>query len=264
MHRSLFKLVLTLSVGLPVVGCSDGVELSGNTEVGHVNQADQCGSTWDLQDVELYDGGDPDFDQAFVAKYEGAFGRKCSGTLIGSDVFLTVEHSSCRLDPGDQVGFGCQLSASNPNPPDPDAAAAANCEWFTVTESWNYPGGEDTSVGRLAGSPGLKYGWVIPARRTPSVGERLALFQHPAADGRRKMIGFGAVTTVVDKDVRYQIDSSGGGSGAGLLDKQGFLVAVNRAHGCTGAGNVGTSMEFIIDQVPEVRQRVAALWMMAL
>lgn len=103
-----------------------------------------------------------------------------------------------------------------------------------------------------------------PARRTPVVTERLAMFQHPLADGRRKMVGFGPVTAVNGKDVRYEIDMSGGSSGAGLLDDQGFLVAVNRAHGCTGTGNVGTSMEFIIDEVPEVRQRVAALWMIAL
>ncbi len=246
-------------------GCGEAGELPKDQPVAEVSQASVCGTTWDLQDVELYDGSDPDYDQAFVAKYEGAFGKDCSGTLIGSDLFLTVAHDGCSVTVGESVYFGCQVSASNPNPADPVQAALDNCESYSAIQSWNYTGGYDVSVARLDGKPGLKYGWVVPARRTPSVNERLAMFQHPLEFGRRKMVGFGPVIGVDGKDVEYTIDTSGGSSGAGVLDQLGFLVAVHRRGGCGGSsGNTGTSMEFIIDEIPEVRSPVVAMWLAAL
>jgi V8-like Glu-specific endopeptidase len=232
-----------------------------DSELGVEAQAAQCGATWDLQDVELYNGSDALYSQAFVARYQGAFGKRCSGTLIGPNTFISVEH--CDADAGSGFYFNCQVSASDPNPPDPEAAAAARCQRFEATAVSHYDGSVDVSVATLAGSPGSTYGWIYPTRRLPSVGEHLAVIQHPVHDGRRKMVGFGDVVAIDGKDLRYAIDTSGGSSGAGVLDAQGLLVAVHRASGCSesGGANTGTSMEYIFDKVPEVRSLLTAGWM---
>lgn len=264
------KILLVIATAMPVAACG-GELVTDDAPVASIVEESQCAEDWTFQDVELYDGSHPSFDTAFVARHEGAFGRHCSGTLIGADLFLSVAHSSCDVTPGESVGFGCQISASDPNPADPNAAAAANCEWFQSTEVWTYgdgtPGGNpDVSVSRLAGSPGSKYGWVLPARRTPQVGEELVIFQHPGSFGRRKSVAFGPVVAVDGKDVRYRIDSSGGSSGAGVMDSLGFLVGVHRASGCSesGGANTATSMEFVYQQVPQVREVMVAVWMAGL
>jgi hypothetical protein len=250
--------VLAFGIATLVGAC--GAPESGSEHIGVLLEPARCGPTWDLQDVELYDGSDATFDQAFVAKYQGATGRLCSGTLIGPDLFLTVNH--CGPEPGQSVGFNCQLSASNPNPPDLDAAAAGNCVWFEATETWTYGGSIDTRLSRLEGSPGLTYGWVLPSLRVPAASEQLAIIQHPLAFGRRKMVGFGPFSTLDGKDLRYVIDTSGGSSGSGVLDARGLLVGVHRASGCTdtGGSNTATSMQYVFDNVPEVRWQIAAAW----
>jgi hypothetical protein len=211
--------------------------------------------------VELYDGSDPNFPVTFVSRFEGAFGRHCSGTMIGPDMFVTANHSSCPVAVGESVGFNCQLSASDPTPPDPDAAATARCEWFVATEVVQYPD-VDVSVSRLAGAPGSKYGFVLPSPRPLTTGDPIAVFQHPAGQGRRKIVGFGTVNSATSDDIGYRIDTTGGSSGGGVLDRSGLLVAVHRSSGCseTGGQNHGTPMSAIFDVVPEIRQPVVAVW----
>jgi hypothetical protein len=222
----------------------------------------KCGPTWDLQDVELYDGSDPVYDEEFVARRQGPVGRHCSGTMISHDLFLTVEHDGCPVEVGESVGFNCQLSANDPDPPDPDAAAAARCVWYEATSVAHYGGSIDISVSRLEGGPGGTYGWTLPSVRIPAVDEHLAIIQHPGAFGRRKMVGFGPVVEIDGKDLRHGVDTSGGSSGSGVLDRNGLLVGVHRASGCTqsGGSNAATLMEYVVDNVPEVRTIMAAIW----
>jgi hypothetical protein len=240
------------------LGCSD--QPGGAEPTDQIALPAQCGGTWDLQDVELYDGSDATYTQAFVAKHEGAVGRRCSGTLIGPDLFLTVAHSGCGVPVGETIGFNCQLSAEDPNPPDPDQAAADHCEWYSATSLVEYAG--DVAVSRLAGNPGATYGWALPSRILPRENDKLAIIQHPVHDGRRKMVGFGPLNKIEGKDLRYAVDTSGGSSGAGVLDSNGFLIGLHRSDGCgaSGGSNTGTSMVWVIDNVPEVRGVMAALW----
>jgi hypothetical protein len=253
------KTVHALFAIVPVLAACGEAPIPG-VELGIEQQESQCGSTWDLQDVELYDGSDPVYSQAFVARYQGAFGKRCSGTLIGPDKFITVEH--CDSDVGSSFYFNCQLSASDPDPPDPDAAALARCDRYEATAVSHYGGSVDISVATLAGNPGHTYGWIYPTRRVPSIGEHLVAIQHPLHDGRRKMVGFGDVVEIDGKNLRYAIDTSGGSSGSGVLDASGLLVAVHRASGCSGGGNTGTTIEYAFDNVPEVRSLLTAGWVL--
>jgi len=250
-HSSVF-----VSLSIAVAGCSGGS--FDKEEAADTQQDTRCGTTDENFDVELYDGSVPGFSTAFVARYQGAFGRHCSGTLIGPDLFLTANHEDCPVTPGQQVGFNCQVSASDPNPPDPNAAAAANCEWFASESVANYPG-IDASISKLSGNPGYKYGWVFPTASPLTGGEPIALFHHPLS-GRRKEVGFGTVGSLTSTGFYHQIDSRGGSSGGGILNQAGLLVGIHLRGGCTDTdgANGANLMTAIIDQVPEVRGLVTS------
>jgi hypothetical protein len=252
--------VLATALGCCLMGCGEAPRAF--EAQGDVEQHTVCNDPWAAVDVELYDGSNPQFSLAFVQRHEGAFGRHCSGSLIGPNLFLTVGHSSCPVEPGSSVGFNCQLSASDPTPPDPNAAATARCEWFTATSMVSYSASLDISVSTLSGDPGSVYGWVHPSPRQLEVGEPLALFQHPLGQGRRKMVGFDGVNSISATNMTYRIDSTGGSSGGGVMDRNGLLVGVHRAGGCdlSSGANKGVPMTYVFEQVPEVRNRVVAAW----
>ncbi len=260
-----------LCVILPLSGCNADL---GSETVSQSQEATICGPTFDWQDIEFYNGSDATFNQAFVARYQGAFGMRCSGTLISTDLFLTVKHSGCAPSVGSNIGFNCQLDGSLPYPPmgtqdqvdAANAAAAARCDDFTVAEIVFESSNPDISVSRLTGNPGLTYGWVNPSVRAPHVGEQVAVFQHPqqnAGPKRRKVVTFGPVVSSNTVNLWYQADTYGGSSGSGVLDAFGMLVAVHRASGCSesGGSNAGTNMPYIVANVPPVRAIAASIWM---
>ena len=253
--------VFLLTISLVGTGCS-GSSLE-QEESESVQERTQCGPTNDNFDVELYDGSVSGFSIDYVARYQGAFGRHCSGTLIAPNLFLTANHEDCPVLVGESVGFNCQVSASDPNPPNPDAAASANCEWFTSVAVSNYPA-IDASVTTLSGDPGYKYGFVFPTATPLSVGDPIALFHHPLS-GRRKVVGFGTVDSLSGNALAHSIDTRGGSSGGGILNQAGLLVGIHLRAGCTATGghNGGNVMTAIIDQVPEVRGIVAAGWLLS-
>ncbi|HKY35618.1 MAG TPA: serine protease [Polyangiaceae bacterium] len=253
---------------LPCVACmsfacgANYSDADDDEAVGVVRQETQCDDSWDAPDVELYDGSVAGFPISYVTRWQGAFGRHCSGSLIGPNLFLTVNHSGCNVQPSEVVGFNCQLSASDPNPPDPDAAAQARCQWFQATSVVQYAEA-DVSISVLAGNPGGQYGWVFPSPRVVAVDEPIAVFQHPLGRGRRKVVGFGSVESVDESRVHYRIDTTGGSSGAGVLDRQGLLVGIHKAGGC-GTEGTGTNsaipMATIFAAVLEIRGPVVAAW----
>ncbi len=258
-----------LVIALFAVGCSG----NGSGEpIAEEHQETRCGTTYDWQDVEFYDGSDSSFDAGFVARYQGAFGMYCSGTLISQDIFITVAH--CTPGVGGRVGFNCQLDGTQSYPPmttqaevdAANAAAAARCDYYTVSDVL-YLGGSgdpDIAVLRLDGTPGATYGWITPSNRVPT-GEEVAVFQHPqmrAGAYRRKVVSFGPLVGSNSTDLDYSADTYGGSSGAGVLDAMGRLVAVHRASGCTDTGgyNAGTKMGYIISNVQPVAQVATSVW----
>lgn len=234
-------------------------------------EATRCGTTYDWQDIEFYDGSDPVFSDTFVSRYEQAFGMSCSGTMISKDLFLSVHH--CFPGVGEFVGFNCQLDGNDPYPPmttqaeidAANAAALARCVYYEVTEVVHSSTDPDISVTRLDGNPGAEYGWVIPSVRLPKIDERVAIFQHPqrhAGPKRRKVVAFGPTVSNDSVSTYYSVDTYGGSSGSGVLDVTGHLIAVHRASGCTdtGGSNTGTHMPYIFDNVRAVRDAVVPIW----
>ena len=69
----------------------------------------QCGPTWDLQDVEQYDGT-LGVSLAWVQRHEGAVAYHvrpgCSGTMISEDLFISAGHCDYRV--GDLIRFNYQ------------------------------------------------------------------------------------------------------------------------------------------------------------
>src|SRR5262245_35462925 len=93
-------------------GCS--ADVAPNEDVGSVEQANRCGSTFDTQHVELYDGT-LGVTQAFVAERQKPVGiqirngdtEACSGTLIARDLFLSDGH--CNFATSDEVWLHHQV-----------------------------------------------------------------------------------------------------------------------------------------------------------
>lgn len=214
-----------------------------------IEQPAKCGDTWDAPDVELYTGSEPAFPISYVARYQGAFGRYCSGTMISPDLFVTANHDGCPVEPGESK-CGCLVTMR-----------MVPCD----RSFWHYSG-VDVSIARLTGAPGHEYGFVFPAARPLAVGNDIAIFQHPVGRGRRKVVGFGSVGPLSNSNMKYAIDTTGGSSGAGILDLNGLLVGVHRANGCQNGGthNNGTPMTAIVGAVPQIQGIISAAWSVVL
>jgi hypothetical protein len=71
--------------------------------------------------------------------------------------------------------------------------------------------------------------------RDVSVGERLALIQHPQGDPKK--VEAGSAQQTVDSSIFYDnIDTHGGSSGSGVRDAEGDVVAVHTNGGCAPSG----------------------------
>lgn len=239
---------------------TDDLNLIAPDDAGPLDS--QCGGTWDLQDVERYDGT-LGVSQAFVARHERHVGHHltvgCSGTLISDDLFLSAGH--CNYAVNHVVRFDFQNDAAG------NARTPRN---FTVTQvvEQQYDGTWDYAIVRLGGSPGREYGHANIAAVDPPTNARMTIIQHP--DWQQKQVHTGPLLDYSSNQganwFRHQVDTLGGSSGSGVLNDAGQLIGVHTNAGCaqSGAikGNSAMRMSKLVPHSPTLRAlaRSKILW----
>ncbi len=255
-----------LSSGL-VVGCAD--EMPTEAAAGDVREVlaelsteSTCGASWDLQDVESYNGalGTPTY---FVAQHERRVGFHatigCTGTLISDDLFISAGH--CTYSVGDVVRFDFQNDAAGTARTTRDftVGAIVEQEW---TSTWDY------AIVRLNGNPGREFGHASIAAVDPPAGSQVTIIQHPAL--QRKQIHAGPVLDYSSAQgtnwFRHQVDTTGGSSGSGVLNADGQLVGIHTNAGCSMGtpieGNSAMRMSQLVPHSPTLQAltRSKILW----
>jgi V8-like Glu-specific endopeptidase len=216
----------------------------------------QCGGSWDVQDVESYNGT-LGVSQAFVARQQRHVGYHvgpgCSGTLISNDLFLSAGH--CGYQAGDVVRFNYQDA--------PNGTPRATTD-FTVTAvveqvadgTWDY------AIVRLAGEPGRTFGFAKIAPTDPPAGTLMTIIGHP--NRVPKVVHAGQLldysSSIGANWFRHQVDTVGGSSGSGVLNTAGQLVGVHTNAGCRTTapieGNSAIRMSRLVEQSTTLRNLV--------
>lgn len=235
---------------LALVGCGGALAACVDTGpeaelLGERAQESQCGGTWDVQDVERYDGT-LGVSQLFVAQHEPrvgyAVGPGCTGTLISDDLFISAGH--CGYVVNDVIRFDYQVDGSG---------VSRTTRDFLVTQVVEQELNSiyDYAILRLADNPGRIYGHAAIAAVDPPAGSTVAIIQHPARD--RKRIHAGPVldysSSVGVNWFRHQVDTVGGSSGSGVLNLAGQLVGVHTNAGCATSGTIGGNSAMRMSQL---------------
>jgi hypothetical protein len=247
-----------------LAGCAEEVEYEAlGAELSQdASGESQCGPSWDVQDVERYDGA-LGVSRAFVIKHERRVGYHvrpgCSGTLISDDLFLSAGH--CAYVMNDTVRFDYQVDGNGVFRAPRDFRVTQ-----VVEQEWN--SSFDYAIVRLAGKPGREYGHAAIAAVDPPGGSMLAIIQHPAGDPKKIHAGplLDYSSAVGANWFRHQVDTVGGSSGSGVLNLHGELVGVHTNAGCVTTlpvnGNSAMRMSRLVPHSPTlqslVRQRI--LW----
>jgi hypothetical protein len=235
-----------LWVGVMAVACGGEQDLDP-TWLGHHEQPSICGSTTDWQEVEQYDGT-LGVSRGFVSLHQRRVGRHtrgtealCTGTLISSDLFLSAGH--CGYAVGDHVEFNYQVDPTGSMRPRDTytVSEVVESEW---TASYDY------AIVRLAGVPGNKYGWARLMARAPAAGDRYTIIQHPRGWSKKVATGPFVASPSPGRAnwFTYGVDTLPGSSGSGVIDQNGFLIAVHTNPGCTatGGGNQGIRVDRLL------------------
>jgi V8-like Glu-specific endopeptidase len=225
-------------------------------EVQGLDGESQCGGTWDVQDVELYNGT-LGVSQAFVNSRQARVGHAsfgCSGTLVARDLFLSAGH--CGYAVGNQIQFNYQVNGSSP----PNLRPIDTKQVIEVLEQvWT--ASADYALLRLGGSPGDTYGYTPMLASDPPVNSLVAIIQHPALEPKKVHAGPLFDYNPINNGVgwfRHQVDTTGGSSGSGVLNTDGFIVGVHTTAGCNTAspinGNEAFRMTTLVSQSLRVKQ----------
>lgn len=231
-----------------LIGCAGapGEELA----LEDLEQPSICGSANDAQHVNNYNGTlGPTV--SFVQTHKtskgalettataGAGAKYCSGSLIGTNLFLTAGHCVDSSTIGDFVSFNYERVAGGTT-----VAPQTHVRVDAIVEDGL--GGLDYAILRLAGTPGNTFGVATVAAGDPATGSAITIIGHPNAEP--KQIEAGTVASFTTNQMRYgNVDTLGGSSGSGVLNSSGAIVAVHTNGGCTASGgtNSGTRISRI-------------------
>ncbi len=244
----LHALLATCTFSLLAAGCAE-LDDASELSLDETAQPTICGSTDDSQWVNDYNGAlGPSV--SFVQSNKGSKGalettaaanssKYCSGTLIGTNLFLTAGHCVDSGSVGEYVAMNYERAAGSST-----LLAQSHYRIDAVLE--NGLGGLDYAILQLAGTPGATWGVATVATADPTTGAALTIIGHP--QGLAKKIEAGTVYGFGTNTIRYNnIDTLGGNSGSGVIDSQGRVVGVHTNGGCTSSGgyNYGTRISRI-------------------
>lgn len=222
-------------------GCTEPEALDVDTSAA----GSQCGPTWDLQDVEQYDGT-LGLTSGWMAAHEGPVGYHvrpgCSGTLISNDLFISAGHCGYRL--GDTVRFNYQRSPGGTIRPSTDTSVTAILE---QRNDFSY----DYAIVRLSGSPGATFGATPINPVDAPVGSLVTLIGHPARVPKAVHAGplIGYNSSLGPNWFRHRVDTTGGSSGSGVIDEDGRLVGVHTNAGCSTVGTTSGNSAVRMSQI---------------
>ena len=201
----------------------------------------QCGPTWDVQDVEQYDGT-LGVSQSWVDERENPVGYHvdmgCSGTLISEDLFLSAGH--CGYQVNHTVRFNYQNDKLG-NPKSTQDYSVVEVVEQENNSNWDY------AIVRLEGKPGKKFGFAQIIDRDPITGSPVTLIGHPS--GVPKVIHSADVVGNQSNWLQYTVDTAGGSSGSGVLTSDGYLVGVHTNGGCNTTNPIGSNSGMRISRI---------------
>lgn len=230
--------LLAGTVLLGLVACGDAVPappvVCGLPKLPEVKSLWQCGPTLDFTPINSYQGEFADIQdrEDAVVLIDG----RCTGTLIeaaAGPVVLTAGHC---------VGLGDRslLVFNFEDSPDGDPLITEG----TVIEQSADP---DYALIQLDALPA-----VTPVKLSARLTRRLAIIQHPR--GRPKVIAEGSYLDACNQLVYYtDLDTLVGSSGAGVLNRQGYLMGIHTDGDCDEEGrgaNRGWTTDVIVEASP--------------
>jgi hypothetical protein len=231
--------ILAGTVILGVAACGKAVPadppVCGSAKKPEVSSLWQCGPTLDFTDINSYQGEFADVVQDREDAVVLIDGR-CTGTLIAASAGPVV------MTAGHCVGLGDRtlLVFNFEEDPDGDELVTEG----TVLEQSLEP---DYALIQLDVLPA-----VTPVPLTTQATERLAIIQHPR--GHPKVIAEGNFLDSCNQLVYYtDLDTLVGSSGAGVLNRQGYLLGIHTDGDCDEKGhgtNSGWTAETVVEASP--------------
>jgi hypothetical protein len=186
---------------------------------------------------------------------------RCSGFLIGRDLFMTNHHCI----PDAAAAFGVTVNFKYESVWDESGVVACD-EFIGANQTLDY------SIVRCKGAPGDTYGYLTLDARTLTTTSTLQLFHQQCdyftdescAPTKKMSPGRVTSTTAMNNRITHNADMLGGSSGGALVAANTTnVVAINNAHvtnGTTagrGTTNIGVPMSLI---VPDMRARLPQLF----
>jgi Trypsin-like peptidase domain len=225
----------TVLLGLAACGKSVPADapVCASAKLPEVHSLWQCGPTLDFTPINSYEGEFADVIQDredAVALIDG----RCTGTLIEASAGPVV------LTAGHCVGLGDRslLDFNFEDNPDGEQLLTEG----TVIEQSLEP---DYALIQLDVLPEA----IKPVPLTTQITERLAIIQHPR--GYPKVIAEGGYLDSCNQLVYYtDLDTLVGSSGAGVLNRQGYLVGIHTDGDCDEKGhgnNRGWTSESVVE-----------------
>ncbi len=236
---------LSLIAALSVMGCETKKSLGTPLDEDGYTQIEQpsiCGSRDDSQWVNDYNGTFG-MSRSVAQEHQRSKGamsitgiaglddKYCSGTLIGSNLFITAGHCIDDHTTSEYVVMNFER--------EPSSSTLRTEKPYRILKVLErnrvgFKGTVDYAILQLEGSPGLAWGTARIAKADPPKGSGLVLISHP--DGDPKKIVGGSVTGYGNYSIRYSnLDTLGGSSGGGLIStSSGELVGVHTNGGCGG------------------------------